>query len=427
MNQFNFNLFVYPGLFVITFIIYIFKRRKIILSTYMLMIYTITSLSSIYYYYNTSKDYSHLELAPYLYLFILMYIGMYPILKFDERNIAKINTNGVGSFLVFLSVFYSLFVWEGTLENFFLAIKSSSISLNQIYDSSTSMDSGLSYIGKKINYITKISNDIIPFLFFYYLTQNNKNKYVIIGLGVGLFSSILNGYANAERVILVRQFLNMSVYYLLFKKYLSAKTNNYIKISSILFLSIFIIALALITTSRFGNLNSDSTISSWITLYTGEGPLRFNTEMWNLTDFTYGKFSFETFRDALGLETYSTYQLKLSSLESKTGLMLNVFYTYIGDWFVDFGPYGTILLSLFVYLVFSKLTKMRDGEIKIYNIFLIGVFMKIFMFGFTYYTFQVRFEQVILLTSLLFYFTLRILHVASSKNKYIQNAYTSNN
>lgn len=131
------------------------------------------------------------------------------------------------------------------------------------------------------------------------------------------------------------------------------KRINYIGLFLISFL---IIAVLLVTISRYNSSESDTgNIFTWLALYAGEGPLNFNNDMWYVTKSTNGDNTFVALRWLLGLTDVDSVQDNWL-INQNLGVRGNVFYTYIGFIFADYNIVGTILfLSLISILLLMKI------------------------------------------------------------------------
>src|SRR5690606_34663862 len=114
--------------------------------------------------------------------------------------------------------------------------------------------------------------------------------------------------------------------------------------------------------STFGqNINTDTSIFDWISLYIGEGMLNFNDQMWNIARTMKGDNSFSLFKDFIGMDTFTDNLQRRAYWSQRTGISSNIFYTHIGDFFGDFGMLGAIVIISIIVLIFLKHTKFKTN------------------------------------------------------------------
>lgn len=414
-------LTIINALFFVLFLsIYVIKK-KFDLGALILTIYTIANITSIYFYWFTNEsqysvfyeenyDFSNVSLIPMLYFNIALLICIYPILTLKDRKI-KIESKPNFKLLYGLSVIISILAIDPVLENLIQCFKTgqgtSSNSLGAIYDNDINIDNNLSWIGRKLNYILKIFEMVTPILFFYLLSQYKVTKkrisiIVIIGLGIAMLNPLLNGYATASRVMIVKYFLYIGVCYMLCKPALNANLIKRINKVGLIFCSCFIVLTFLITLARFqyntsNKTEENSTVWSWISLYSGEGILRFNTQMWHTKVHTKGDNSFSLPKTILGLKTFKSNDQRRKYWESKMKIQTNVFFTFIGDFYSDLGKVGTIFFCLILSLILKKLITPHYNTISIEALILTAIIVQIYIFGFTFYVYKTYDSQIMIL------------------------------
>jgi oligosaccharide repeat unit polymerase len=224
-------------------------------------------------------------------------------------------------------------------------------------------------------------------LFFYYFTRPNRNNLLLFGLLVVVLNSVIFGLAMSGRSSSAFFILFSSFYLILFRKQISRKL--FVKI--VFFgggtASFLILLLIILTTIRFEGL--DFSPFSMLNHYIGEGVVLFNDMMWDIKRNTQGDNSFAFFKDLLGFDTFSNYLDRREYWnKSKTGIDPIRFYTYIGDWYSDFGPFFTLFFVILVSSFVRKLTY-RKRQISFVGLYIFVSFGYILLCGFTIYAFSI--------------------------------------
>ena len=183
------------------------------------------------------------------------------------------------------------------------------------------------------------------------------------------------------------------------------------------FFGIAIVFIAYVTLSRYLLNFSDSTSSvdiwTWIGLYMGEGPLNFNSYEWYIKSSTNGYSTMP-----LIMSLYTGHYVSVSdvwNLSSKLGIPGNIFYTYVGAIFKDYGKYGTLIylffFSSFVWIYYKKLSNKASFS----RIFVLMLWAKILVVGPTFFTYATTDDQINLVVSILFLIYIETLSIPNSQ------------
>ena len=219
---------------------------------------------------------------------------------------------------------------------------------------------------KKLNIFSDITNNlnrwlnyfrvIILGIFFWFISFEKKNKWVICSLLICILYYILYSINISSRAFILCIFLLSGGCFLLLKKTYTANTRKTIKKILIVFASIAICFMAFITISRY-NVKSQKTIYEWVLLYISEGPIKFNNEMWDANHNTNGDVNLTLLKDMLDEKTYLTYQDRDEYYLMKNGRRIEVFYTYVGDFLSDFDYVGAFICCLLLFLLGNHILK----------------------------------------------------------------------
>ena len=139
-----------------------------------------------------------------------------------------------------------------------------------------------------------------------------------------------------------------------------------------------------ITFSRFNN-NSNSAYENpfeWLLLYLGEGFLRFNQIAWNNDFLMWGDNNFASIKSLIGNFSFESRLDCTNYYDMKIGSQIETFYTYIGDFVLDYGIYFSILIYIGLHWLFKKYFKIK-GILTFESIPLMLAILKMLLTGFT--------------------------------------------
>lgn len=273
--------------------------------------------------------------------------------------------------------------------------------------------------GENLEILTGFSNNImryckyfkgvIPIFFiFSFTTFVRPNKYLQIGLFLSLMNLFVNYMNSSSRFALLTDFLLITFLYILLYKYFQPRIRRIANIAGISLASLLAIGVIAITLQRFGeNSGYTKSIDYTLSLYAGESFLNFNGDMWNMQNYSDGQNCMAYFIDKFNGEKEPGRDYE--ALEKITHRRMNVFYTFIGDYYTDLGRIGTVILVLILTTVFSKLLRAKKN-ISIGNIILFSTYVKILLLGFTYWTY-LNFSMEIIVNILI-----ALLFITSKKN-----------
>lgn len=322
----------------------------------------------------------NITLLPYLYLFIVILLFIRPYLStkgdlFDRIKVKSQNKIELIAYLFIISSFFSFYILLPiALQN----IKDGD--WNQIRNELYNGDVDIIY-KNSFERILLIFNQyfrlISIIIFYYYLTFQKKSKMIIFLLGLScVIPTVLSSISIASRGMIVNLLIEFLAGFVLFKKSLP---NSIIK--SLYIISIFIVSLLLfysivVTNSRFGENSSQYStgLTSSLSLldYFGHPMLTFNDGIASMHKYANGKYFFHYILDALKIDA----DINQSELGGNWGTS---FFTFVGAFYIDFGPWGTLLLSI-ILPYFIKKNIMGD-VIYFENLFLYYFFYIFFLEG----------------------------------------------
>ncbi len=311
---------------------------------------------------------------------------MIPILKYDKNNDELSVNYKQESFLNFISGFISICSIAPLVETLIYLpnVLSSANAISDVYETrlhTGHTDNYLSFISSKFFFVILITDLLIPNLLFFQLTRKKLNSKLIIGLCMSLIVYALHELATGGRSRMFQSVMYCFVVYLLYRKHIPQAFNKKILKYGLIVFIVFVFAFALVSISRYETTRSSEfdSIWGWLGLYAGEGSLNFNNDMWYVSNDSGG---------------YKTIPLLMSIFEGKyisipdiwnagdkLGIRGNVFYTWVGGLYSDWGRYGTLVFVVVISIVFTKISKSSSRYRQISSIMFLSLLAKLLVVG----------------------------------------------
>ena len=368
-------------LYLLTFIYWAFKLKKINAGLGILLIMCMSHVGAIFYYRVLYEFGFDLEfgIIPFVFLYLMIMMNLYPFLKHD--GIREIDVTGNERFIKVLSIFVILITVEPFFENIKVLLTSKA-EYSDVYDD---MREGYLKIytgfGEMLMGWSNHFRLFVPIAFFYYLSIEEKKKWIIAGLVMCMANYILY-WANygTRGGILSQAFMYLFSFILfmpLFDPTTIRKVKRWIVIASIPMVLFF----ALITLSRFNSGSSNKTLVGWILLYSSEGPIKFSNEMWDGEHNTNGDVNLCYLKSLVGLKTFTSFEDRDEYYLAKNGRRIENFYTYVGDFVSDFGVFGAFVVCLILTLVTKHFLR-KDGVLLFQNLLFVLFAIHMYSIGF---------------------------------------------
>jgi oligosaccharide repeat unit polymerase len=385
------SIVILNAVFYLLFVIYSFKIKNSIFKL-IAFIWLASAIMSIIYFLNPFNYLTNkITITPFVYLFTLFLIGVFPLKSLDNKLTSDKKLKCNKDLFNFLIIILSVCTIEPFLEILYFIFTKGVSELGSIY-AEEKLEKGyrdtnhFSSIGKFLFSIIDYFKFVSIPLLFYYLSRG-KNKYIIIGLIIASLTPTFNSLANGQRFLVMFLTFSYIFNYLLFRPYISKIRLNFIKkIGFLGGIGLGVVVFA-ISVSRFGE-GTEYSAEGYGTLYQfvrylGESFCNFNSYAFHLNKFLDGQNSWSSF--------YVYFTDNALDIEEKNriiGIIVNIFYTHIGSFVLDYGLFWAfIILCLFALLnyltVKSFLKNMKFG-----SIILINIYVNILLFGTTYFIYQ---------------------------------------
>ena len=404
-----------------------FKTLNVTITCFFL--YFISALTSIYFFYNASYDYSRITIIPMAYALCCILLTFIPVIRYDVVKGKMLSDEiGCNKYIYYSILFFSFISIEPFFENILHlpSVLHNQSSLANIYEAraegNASDSEYLSWIGRKFFWISFLLRDLIPILFFYYIAKsNNLDKRILCGLFMGIVNPVIHGFALGGRSTIINTTFYLIFVYILFRTYITKDRQH--KIDKVLSVSLgcIVFILATITIVRFASTEHSVDIWTWVSLYTGEGILNFCVDLWPLDKTCNGDNTFLLIRYILGF----TDNIDIESVRATRdilGIRNMVFYTFIGTIYYDFNKVGTIIYVIAFVVIFCKSTKINKNTVRLSQLIYLSILGKLIMMGVMFYPYTLWNDQISLLLVLIFTW---ILAFKENNGTKINNFYNS--
>lgn len=364
------------SLYVVSLLIYWRKRRKTDAGLILLAVYSTIAIAGVFYYASNPHVWK-LQLWSFIYLFVVVMLFfrpyffdsdiLYQKLYVRNKQILKIFTF-LYILLAYIAIFYSI---NQAIEN--IESGAWSIIRNQLYEDEIELYTN--QLERVAKIISGYLRPVAIILFFYYLTNKELKKIWLIILGLAIIAPMaLTAINTASRGLLVNLAASLFIGYMIFRKGIPNSAKRVLVIVSLILISLALSFSLAVTVSRFGESQKDSSLLS----YFGQSMLNFN---YGLTDsirkFGNGKYFFDWFLPFLGID-----QIKGNSLGTHFG---TGFFTFVGAWYIDFGPIGTFLIALFLPVIIGSRFRFKHkvdiADLYIYMFYLEYLINGVFVIG----------------------------------------------
>lgn len=371
---------------------HLIRKKKSRLSIFVSAIWCASAAFSLVFYglngYNWEyRTYTNLTLPPFIFIFVCILLYIIPLTRIGDRE--AILVEGNYNLLTIFSWFIVIISIAPFFANLGYAISHMGESLSSFADNREIdveiFDGSLAVLNKYSKYARTFS----PILLFYFLQRPRPNIILLIGLLCAFLNPSLGNLNIGSRFLFAADLLYLIAVYLIFSNSIEDKIRGKIQIFGSIVLSFFVVIFFAISFFRFTALNSstatlDATTS--FSLYAGEGMLNFSSNMWEISGRTNGANTL-TFVDYIIGDNQSSVR-DADKVSEKAGIPLYIFYTVVGDFYIDFGPYATIAIFLGICLLLSYILGKQKSQYSFYELVWICLFIRVIVIGFTYFPYM---------------------------------------
>lgn len=363
-------IFLYPILFSLLAFRYYKTKQNAPLSWVIAIYYFSSSIVANYLYYtNSYNEFKNISITIHsvLYHFFCLFLlleGFYQIEKSIRLELPRIRFGRLLWFLMPVIIISFISIYDSVN----LLSKVSGMSVVEIRSAYNQNDLYEQRSGLLISYIRGLSFILYPIciFFFFYISHFYPNKiFFALLLIISSLSIGIGGLTIAGRDTLVQWIIMFGCNYLFFKPLITKKLKRIILIIGSIAIIFSSVAIVFITMQRFGEQRKD-VIDSALS-YFGQGFINFSKyfELFPNGSF-FGKTTFPVLFPVAERVSFA----HLNDNFPTISFDLNVFTTMIGNFYMDFGYLGTIILSLFIYFLLLFIKLLRNKSFSYYFLFL---------------------------------------------------------
>lgn len=360
--------------------------------------------------YYFSANGSGLKIFPLVYLFVLLLVGAAPVIKFENAKVRTITRPNEKLFTIFLWFFIGVSLIRipaifSSLSDGLVTLLISDQGGSDLYlETRSNAVASDNHVSNLIAIFYNFFSDFGIFLFYYYLTRKKRKKILSIFLLFALLVRLVAPLASGQRTDTVLSLLTIIISYFIFRPFMETGVRRKIRNALIIMGIIVALPFMALTLSRFGD--SSNGVLGGMMDYAGQSTLNFQQCLEsNMT--RHGDRTCAEFKRLLGFQDVpvdiDSRRLKYANLPIDD----YYFYTYVGDFVLDFGPLATVFILCFFAALFCSMIKVRSHKISFHNLLIVYFVCSICVPGYLYlfpYSHMANFQ---IITIFLVYFTFR--------------------
>ena len=307
-----------------------------------------------YFVFSINFGHQEISIAATLYLIFCCSILFEPIRKnkIDYNFLGVVNFSNLKiciNIFIFVSLLYSIAVYP------YMDIAASAADAMAYHDEIIE-DGGLDIsnnnpILEKLFSFQEMLRPIFTFFFCYILSDTRFSiKYKVLFGACCIFPTLMSSFASSHRNIAIFALIDFLLcFYLFYQRYSKNIRKSVIVVCSIFGVAVLIIVLffALV---RFTDTTGGDLAAYSLYRYAGEPVVNFNTMLWNTNDYLYGNKCFTTIREFLNFDVVSSGSQR--EYYYNLDYVIYCFYTSVGNFYMDFGFWGGIVLSAIIAYLF---------------------------------------------------------------------------
>lgn len=412
-----------PFLYFTILTIFLYRKRGIDPSTYISLLYTITTGCSVllaidpsYVRYN-SAALASVNFVPTILFCILITLSIAPVYIFNFRKINCItlkNTKFIKwityaffiSFLLHVILYFKEFIFILALGDKMAELRTGLYHGDMLQ--LTKYPAPIEMIALPFKVLADFSY-IMIFLYFFCICTIKLSKRMHLMMICGSLTSVYVGILGVDRSKTFYWVILAGLCFVLFYHYMDKKARKQIVRFGIVIVALIGTYFMAMTIARFGD--SDGSIGSAILNYAGQSFINFCYfwENYNAPDGVTLKHLFPAISHFI-FDSYDgavPYQQEMSQL---SGMECGVFYTYLGTFITSAGKLGPFIITI-VYLILANLVmKRKSGTISFSKLTYIFLVLIIPTTGFILYMYTSTFKTLTLL------FLVTMMHLLKDKS-----------
>ncbi len=376
MREGSIYAIIYAILWLVFFLLLLRNRKQNTVSILVTSFYVLYSVLAVFLYNNEfyGVDFNTIKLFPYIYLFLMIFLSLKPILQFDRSQVEILirpNTIVVNCF-VCVFIILAIILLPSSISELRMGI------LKIMFDSSGGADlyreaHGGGVVQRTIRdipmFIFYMFSNISVLLFFYYLTLPRLRRLILLGLSITILYNILRPISLGLRTDAIMTIFSILAGYVIMHKWIPKIRRKYINIIGLSIGGLILTLLMALTISRFSE--RDGGAGGVNLSYVAQASLNFNNYGLDAGGIRYGDRTCRIFKELLGFKNVPDGIVERRNLYYNMKMNDSVFYTFVGDFTLDFGAFATVFIFLFYALTFTRITHIRNGTISFSKLIII--------------------------------------------------------
>lgn len=389
MDNSTLNILLYVIIWFITLLVGFFKfsSRKLGVSTYLFFVVFFCSVCSYLNYTDpwNPENYKAITLFPFIYLYIMVFITCLPAIRFDKSEIVSIQrpSQRLLDIIAWVYIICTILCIPGEMQDF----RTNIIATMTGAGADLYMDkvSGYDTAGTGISNLPSVIGGYFYYpsivIAFYYLTINDKRrKKVMILLFLSFSYRLIYNIFEGHRGGMVRELLFLASYYAMFYRFYSDRIKQKFNKILLIVLVVLLVPFILLTRSRFDEAVGGATTSVYY--YSGQSSLFFNNYGLDDNGIRYGDRVAAGFKILLGFENVPKNFVQRRQKYPHLYINDESFYTYVGDFTIDFGPIMGGLILILCSIYFTARLRIYNKVIKFHQLLLLGTVVGIISQGY---------------------------------------------
>lgn len=365
-------------LYLAAFIVYQRRRDYLSVGSLYLLYLVITCILAFICFYtpNIFNTFNDLTLFPFIYLFIALIFTALPLLRLDEKNTALVQPspqalNILCIFIIIVGmtqVVSTVQLFRNGLDTMIWDIGSGIELYNEMIGNAEDSGTGISNIYVIIG--GSFSNLTILFVFIY-LTREKPNYLIIAGLIICFALDMMLSIGKGSRGNVVLKSITVIFAYWLTRQWMTEKMKRRVITVLGTVIAVIAIPILMLTISRFSDHKGmDKAVTSSVVYYAGQSMLYFDNYALDAGGTRHGDRTANLIKRVIDPNTPVNYyqrRLKYSNLKIDD----YYFYTYVGDFTIDYGPFWAMVIFVVFTALFLWLTKIRDNKLAFHQLIVI--------------------------------------------------------
>lgn len=389
-------IIVYLLFFTILYIHY--KRYNSTVLKTVLWFYIFASIAAIFTHFELSPEYYHTVPSIVFHLLIL-FLFLNPIIKYGKyeqnRQFLLLNEQRfriLAYSLICLQLFSILFFLR---EDYAMLMRGD---FSQIRSEILNAGRGTGSIARTIAGTASFFYCYNILLFFYSLSFRQDKKILVILLILSSTSRIFHSLTYMGRDGIMFWILSLIISYSIFKPFLSKQSMSFLKTVFLIIGGFAVFLIMIISMSRFGDSDSGTLLS--LINYFGQPINNFGILFDRFHDYTGTKSVFPLLfgeKGATGAEVLSD----VDSFISEYGFSNNSFKTFVGDFYMAWGPFLTLIIAFIYERIMSwEISKGRYITLPVVIILMIST--QIVVHNYFYWAYYIGVANLFLFTTPVF-------------------------